>query len=166
MSTTHLHHIITKHAGGADTADNLIRLSVEDHAEAHRLLYEQHGRWQDKIAWKTLSGQIGNEAARIEAIREGIKTRDMSYFQTDEWSKKISAVHKGVPKSEEHKQSMRKPKTDMHRKKLAEHLSKIEWTDERKNKISATLKIKHKCPHCDFVSNSSHVTRHIGRVHT
>jgi len=54
----HKHHIIPKHAGGTDDPSNLVKLTVEEHAEAHKLLFEQHGRWQDKVAWLTLSGQM------------------------------------------------------------------------------------------------------------
>ena len=55
---THKHHIIPKHAGGIDDPSNLIELTVEEHAEAHKKLWEEFGRWQDQVAWKTLSGQI------------------------------------------------------------------------------------------------------------
>ena len=54
----HKHHIIPKHMGGSDDSENLIELTIEEHAEAHRVLYEQYGRWQDYYAWKGLSGQI------------------------------------------------------------------------------------------------------------
>lgn len=162
----HKHHIIPKHAGGSDDPSNLVELTIEEHAEAHRKLYLEHGRWQDKLAWLGLSGRLDeDDDARIIAIREGIKTRDQSYFKTKEWSDRISDLTKGVPKSEKHKQSMRKPKSESHRKKLASHLNNIEWTEERKNKISETLKQKHKCPHCNFTSNKSHVVRHIKREH-
>lgn len=46
----HKHHIIPRHMGGSDNSENLIELSITAHAEAHRKLYEEHGRWQDKIA--------------------------------------------------------------------------------------------------------------------
>lgn len=62
----HKHHIIPKHMGGTDDSDNLVELTIEDHAEAHRLLYEKYGKWQDRLAWKALSGQIGKE----EIIKE------------------------------------------------------------------------------------------------
>jgi len=52
-----MHHIIPKHAGGTDDPSNLIELTIEEHAEAHRILYETHGRWQDKMAYLCLSGQ-------------------------------------------------------------------------------------------------------------
>ena len=54
----HKHHIIPKHMGGCDNPSNLIELTVEEHAEAHRKLYEEHGCWQDYIAWKGLAGII------------------------------------------------------------------------------------------------------------
>lgn len=58
MSATiyHIHHIIPKHAGGTDDPSNLIKLTVEEHAEAHRILWEQYGRLEDKAAWLGLSG--------------------------------------------------------------------------------------------------------------
>lgn len=58
MTIYHKHHIIPRHAGGTNDASNLIKLTIEEHAEAHRILYEKHGRWQDRVAWLTLSKQI------------------------------------------------------------------------------------------------------------
>jgi hypothetical protein len=54
----HKHHILPKHMGGTDDPSNLIRLTIEEHAAAHRKLYEEHGMIQDKLAWKGLSGMI------------------------------------------------------------------------------------------------------------
>lgn len=58
MTIYHKHHIIPKHMGGTDDPSNLVELTVEEHAEAHRKLFEQHGRWQDEIAWKGLAKMI------------------------------------------------------------------------------------------------------------
>lgn len=58
MSIYHKHHILPRHVGGTDDPSNLVLLTIEEHAEAHRLLYESHGRWQDRVAWLTLSKQI------------------------------------------------------------------------------------------------------------
>ena len=55
MTIYHKHHIIPKHMGGTDEPSNLVELTVEQHAETHRLLYEQHGHWQDYSAWMGLS---------------------------------------------------------------------------------------------------------------
>jgi hypothetical protein len=57
----HKHHIIQKHAGGTNDPENLIELTVEEHALAHKALYEKYGRWQDYLAWMGLSGMIGKE---------------------------------------------------------------------------------------------------------
>jgi len=69
----HIHHIIPQYLGGTDDPSNLIELTVEEHAEAHRLLYEQHGNWQDYCAWQALSGQIGKDEAMFMARSKGGK---------------------------------------------------------------------------------------------
>lgn len=61
MKLTHKHHIVPEYMGGSDDPSNIIELTIEEHAEAHRKLYEQHGNWQDFIAWKALSGTIGKD---------------------------------------------------------------------------------------------------------
>ena len=65
----HWHHIIPKHVGGSDDPSNLVLLTVEEHAEEHKKLWENYGRWQDKIAWKTLSGQITIQEAREQMMK-------------------------------------------------------------------------------------------------
>jgi hypothetical protein len=69
----HKHHIIPKHAGGTDEPDNLIDLTIEEHAEAHKKLFEEFGRWQDELAWKGLSGTIGKEEIITRLQLEGVK---------------------------------------------------------------------------------------------
>ena len=51
----HKHHIIPRHMGGTDDPSNLVELTPEEHAEAHRKLYEEHGQWQDYVAWQGLA---------------------------------------------------------------------------------------------------------------
>ena len=70
---THLHHIIPRHAGGTDEPSNLIRLTIPEHAEAHRALYEEFGRDEDRLAWMALSGMIGKEQIIREAMLIGAK---------------------------------------------------------------------------------------------
>jgi hypothetical protein len=59
----HTHHIVPRHMGGSDDPSNLIKLTVEEHAEAHLKLYEEHGSKFDYIAYLALSNQIGYEEA-------------------------------------------------------------------------------------------------------
>lgn len=47
--------------GGSDDSSNIIELTVEEHAEAHRKLYEEYGFIQDYLAWKGLIGCITKE---------------------------------------------------------------------------------------------------------
>lgn len=76
----HKHHIIPKHMDGSDDPENLIELSIEEHAEAHRILYEKYGKVEDYWAWKGLSGQIGKEDILSEmAVENGKKMGKYSY---------------------------------------------------------------------------------------
>lgn len=77
MTIYHKHHIIPRHAGGTDDHSNIVLLTIEEHAEAHRLLYEEHGRLEDFYAWKGLSGQINMSDERFIVFQEIVaeKTR-------------------------------------------------------------------------------------------
>jgi len=96
MKTTHTHHIIPRHIGGTDDPSNLVELTIEEHAEAHRILFEQYGRWQDEIAWKTLSGQIDSyEASQQARILANLGNKHFEgKTHTEEARKKISEYQK------------------------------------------------------------------------
>lgn len=96
----HLHHIIPKHAGGTDDHENLISLTVEEHADAHRVLYEQYGRWQDYVAWKGLLGLI-TEQERMEIMYSARRGEGNFFYgkkHTEETRQKISQNRKGKGK--------------------------------------------------------------------
>lgn len=151
--------------GGSDDPSNLVELTIEEHVEAHKKLWEEHGRWQDRIAWLTLSGQIsGAEATRLKII-ESNKTRVYSKETKD----KISKSNKGKRKSiaTEFKKGIRvSPNTefksgnipwtkgiknwmsDDHKKAIVESNKKykkglgLRRSEEQKQKISKSLKGK------------------------
>ena len=123
--TTHKHHIIPKHAGGSNDKSNIIELTVEQHSEAHRILYEKYGRWQDKIAWKALSGQITSDEARRQAT---IKTWS-GRKHTDE---AIQNIKDGIKKST----YVRKPHTQSTKKRISEALIGHSVSDESRLKMS------------------------------
>jgi len=92
----HKHHIIPKHAGGTDDPDNLVYLSVKEHAIAHAKLYLEHGDLKDYLAYKGLRKQIGQEEIFRECSRiGGLKNKNQP--KSKEHSKKISQSHKNNP---------------------------------------------------------------------
>jgi hypothetical protein len=63
--------------GGTDDPENLIELTIEEHAEAHKVLFEKQGKIEDYWAWKGLSGQIGKE----ELLREISKNNGKKVYE-------------------------------------------------------------------------------------
>ena len=70
---THKHHIIPKHMGGSDDPTNIVELTIEEHAEAHRKLYEEYGHWQDKVAWQGLAKLITKAELIYTVLSESMK---------------------------------------------------------------------------------------------
>ncbi len=104
--------------GGTDDSSNLIELTVEEHAEAHRKLWEQYGNIKDYCAWKGLEGTIGKE----EIVR--LLMDPTGRVHTEETKQKISQSHKGKLKhTEESKEKLRQFRTGM--KLSEEHKAKI-----------------------------------------
>jgi hypothetical protein len=118
----HKHHIIPKHAGGTDNASNIIELTIEEHANAHKILFEKYGRKEDRWAWLGLSGQIGKD----EILKEIAKSQK-GKKKPEGFGKKISAFRRTFKYSEESKRKMSESKK-----------GKI-ITEEHKNKISKSL---------------------------
>lgn len=88
----HKHHIIPRHAGGTDDPSNLVELSIKEHAEAHRILYETHGRWQDRVAWLSLSGIMKDEERIYEILKN---SNPGGYKHTEEAKQKLSEMRLG-----------------------------------------------------------------------
>jgi hypothetical protein len=109
---THKHHIVPRHSGGSDAQDNIVELSVDEHSEAHRLLYEKNGDLRDFFAWKMLSGKTEEaEIVRIELSKQGF-ARFLASDRKSEWRQKISRSLVGRTPSQEslkkRSESMRK----------------------------------------------------------
>ena len=139
----HKHHIIPKHMGGNNHPSNIIELTVEEHAEAHRLLYEQHNKWQDHVAWRCLSGQITTDEARRQAASNSNRGRTCS----DETREKIREARKKQVCTEETRKKMSETRKNIH----------IWWdfkrvSPEANAKRSAAMKGRKQqtfqCPHC------------------
>lgn len=102
----HKHHIIPRHAGGTDDPSNIVELTVEEHAEAHRLLYEKYNRKQDLAAFLGLSG-LASKKEIYEIILEDRRGKPLSSEVKEKisksltgrpikWADKISAAHKSI----------------------------------------------------------------------
>ena len=122
LNNTHKHHIIPKHMGGNDDANNIIELTVQEHAQAHKELFEMHGNWQDKIAWKALSGQIGKE----EITKTVQRMTHLGKKRPKEWCDNIGNSKRGIKQSQESIEKRRAKLTGQTR----------EFTDEWKENIS------------------------------
>jgi hypothetical protein len=144
--------------GGSDDAKNIVRLTAEEHYVAHQLLV--------KIYPKNLA--LVNAAF---AMTKHTSNRRMNNKLFGWLKKRASLLAKGIPKSEETKQKMRKPKSESHRINISksqllnggngptqhskETKKKIkEWTD-----ANTAFRIKVTCPHCNKVGGQGPMKR-------
>lgn len=169
MNIYHTHHIVPKHAGGTDEPSNLTELTVEEHAEAHRVLFEKYGRPQDEIAWKALSGLITKEEARRLAVSAALKGKEKSLEQRRKMSiarKRRGGITTGMklpPCSEERK-----------RKISMANLGKVNVNKNKKlsleirNKMSESAKKREKveCHICHMKMNKANFVRHKCKMET
>lgn len=80
--------------GGSDDDSNIVELSIPEHAEAHRILYETYGKLEDKYAWLALSNKKEEaEKARIELVKQRLLGQPKSAIQRQ----RMSDTHKRNP---------------------------------------------------------------------
>lgn len=94
---THKHHIVPKHMGGTDDESNLVELTIEQHAKAHKDLFLKYGKWQDDIAYRALIGQIGKE----NIITEVQRLAHLGKKRPKEWCDNIGISKRGTKQSPE-----------------------------------------------------------------
>jgi hypothetical protein len=83
--------------GGSDDTSNLVELTVEEHAAAHKKLWEEHSRWQDELAYKGLCKLLNHDEISLQA---SIKANQGRKF-TEEHRNNISNALKGHKLSHE-----------------------------------------------------------------
>lgn len=137
MGLTHIHHIIPKHEwkrrfgtlDGVDSSDNLVEITVEQHALAHKWLWEIYGCIEDKIAYQVLSGKIGKEELMLQLASLGGKTQKYRVLSS-EHKRKIGLSNSKKRRTPEQNEVNR-----------MRHLGKIPWnkgqkyTDEMKRNM-------------------------------
>jgi len=136
---THVHHIIPKYMGGDDSKENLIELTIEQHAQAHWELFCMYGNWEDEVAYRSLSGQINHYEAQQEARRNAQYSRWAVPGAREEQSKKVSGENNpqyGKPTSAKQKEAVRiansvpKPHISENMKKLHAEGKSYKFTSE------------------------------------
>jgi hypothetical protein len=167
MTTYHWHHIVPRHAGGTNEPENLVRVTVEQHAELHFARYLEFGEKWDWIAAMTLSGQISQAEATAEARKEFRRLNPDHHSQAGKRGGKAPASEKS------------KEVAAVVAQKLGQ---KPWWNNGLNNKRSHTCpgegyvlgKLPHgkhkrtytQCPHCGMPCNLSNLSRHILARHT
>lgn len=134
----HKHHLIPRHAGGTDDKSNIIKVNIAMHAFLHKMLYEEHGRWQDQVAYKNLAGIISSQEAIQEArikANIGNKHREGKPKSLEE-REKISNSLKGYKRSEESKK--KQSQTISGRKLSQEQVAKTAASNTGKKRSEET----------------------------
>lgn len=147
--------------GGTDDPENLIEVTPEEHAEIHRKMYEEYGRWQDYVAWQGLSGRMICE----EVVREASRLANLGKTLSQETKNKISEAKKGKKHSKTHIENNRKAQqgkvlseehklnissslsgrtlSESHRKNVGKKMKNRVMTEEWKTKLSEAAKKRH-----------------------
>ena len=119
----HKHHKIKFKDGKRIRTDEIVTLTLEEHAKEHKRLYKLGGHWKDKAAYEGLSGQIPKKDVIAKVLSENGKenvhnlhtpeikakaaeaTRKANTGRvfTKEWRKKISEAGMGRVPTEAHR---------------------------------------------------------------
>jgi len=140
-----------------DDKSNLIALTVPEHAEAHRLLYEEFDIVYDRLAWQGLLGIIGKEEiVRLSQIENGKRTGKKNKGRkmpprTEEHKRNMSIGQKGKKFNEDHKRKISlakkgKEKTEATKRNMSIGQKGKKLTEETKRKISLAKKGKKRTP--------------------
>jgi len=128
----HKHHIIPRHMGGNNDPSNIQTLTVEEHARAHKILWETYNKIEDYVAWQGLAGY----APKAELIRLLLSHKSKG---RKPWNYGKSGY--SVPASEQViMNNRRRMQLDSERKKISDSLKGRTFTEEWKEKLSAAAK--------------------------
>ena len=157
------HHVIPRCLGGGDEAENIVKLTAEEHYVAHQLLVKIHPGNRKLVfaAWMMCNGKKRNnkryawlKRKQVQILSETHRGRKMPDWNkaklieantgracSEETRQKISQAQIGKVLSDEH----RKKLSDAHRgkkqspetiKKRADSLRGRKWSDDRRQKLS------------------------------
>jgi predicted RNA-binding Zn-ribbon protein involved in translation (DUF1610 family) len=168
--------------GGSDDPSNIVELTIEEHAEAHKQLYEQYGRQEDYLAWKGLSGMMGKDDIIRELMsltHKGKKLTEKQVEQNRLRMKELFATGEHVFCSEEFRQNTSKRNKELlekgefifqtpgfHERRIASQKAKgtnkftdpnfqKEMAQRAKKSPNAPYNITYTCPHCGKVGKGN-----------
>ena len=164
--------------GGLDTPANIARVTIKEHANLHKQLWEEFGHWQDELAWKGLSKMIGKDEILKTIQRKNGERLGKSNIGKDPWNKgktlteekyKGGKKNKGKSRTftESHKNNMSRAasgltKSQSHKDNLSKASSEFFADKSNRLRASEIMKaVRGVCPKCGMKSNQSNITRHI-----
>lgn len=124
----HKHHILPRYRGGQDIAENIIEVTVTQHAMFHYCNWSLWKDDRDRLAWKGLVGEIGKEEIIRELRSIGAKKASRPHIHTEEHKKLLLEVGKKAHHLAV--ESARKPESNQKRKTT---LAKIKHQQGEKN---------------------------------
>jgi hypothetical protein len=128
------HHIIPKCIGGNDNPDNLVYLTAREHFIAHKLLCEIH---PDDTKLFHAYWMMSTTNITTKFYQREYKVSSYEYDRLKTKAAEISrARFINQPKSEEHKQKLRKPKTEAHKKHMSQSFKGRKFSIETRKKLS------------------------------
>jgi hypothetical protein len=158
------HHILPVSLGGTNEADNLIDLTARQHFLAHWLLWKALDSKEMASAFVLMTHRMSNrrgkdyEQAKVKHA-ESMSIKFTGSKRSDELKAKMSAIWKGVPKTEPQREAMRrsnkramlgKTLSDETKTKMSEARTGATHSEDVKEKIrqAALNKPKTACTHC------------------
>jgi len=105
---THKHHIIPRYMDGPDSSENLVEVTVTQHAMFHFCNYQLWGNDEDKLAWRALSGQIDVDEIKLERMilggkrgSETLREKLKDPVKLEEYKEKCREAFHNNPRKEE-----------------------------------------------------------------
>lgn len=143
------HHIIPRHdwkrrfgnLKGLNASDNKIELTLEQHIQAHELLFEIDGHVEDLWAVRFLSGRMGKEEVIKEICRQNQK-KSVDYWKTHQrrkWTKEEKEARSDLYSDGKHPMLGRKQSEKAVKANRAGHLG-LCLSVETKQKLSFSQK--------------------------
>lgn len=154
---------------GTDDPENLVKVTVEQHAALHKQLWEDLGHEEDRIAWLCLSGQITSQDAIKKAISLAQKGKKKSQSVIDA----IIESNKRRRGEKHHLWGKKRPPETI-QKMIEGHKGQVPWNKNRKstpeeiekNRIGQLNRKKCVCPYCNkLISGTGNLNQHIRGKH-